>query len=123
MAVTGWKLDHASREFLVDIFPPRWRDLVADHITFDTQASLSDPVPPKPEAAVIGHADDGDGLEALVVSIAGNCNRPDGSIFHITWSLDRDRGRQAIESNAVLANHGWRPLAVPIAIELTPARF
>lgn len=84
MAVTGWKLDRASREFLVDIFPPRWRDLVADHITFDTQASLSDPVPPKSEAAVIGHADDGDGLEALVVSIAGNCSRPDGSIFHIT---------------------------------------
>ena len=123
MAVTEWKLDHASREFLVDIFPPRWRELVADHITFDTQASLSDAVPSKPEAARIRHAPDRAGRERLVVSIAGNCNRPDGSIFHIIWSLDSDRGRRAIESNAVLADHGWRPLAVPIAIELTPARL
>ncbi len=123
MPTTGWKLDRASREFLVDIFPPRWRDLVADHVTLDARATRRDPPPPKAEAAVIGHADDGNGLEALVIAIDGDPQRPDGSIFHITWSLDRDKGRRAEESNSLLAQHGWRPLAAPIAIELIPSRF
>jgi hypothetical protein len=121
--VTGWKLDPTSREFLVDIFPPRWRDLVADHVTLDAHASLRDPPPAKAQAAVIGHADDGAGLEALVVAIDGSAARPDGSIFHITWSLDSEKGRMAAESNILLTEGGWRPLAAPIAIELTPARF
>ena len=123
MPVTGWKLDRASREFLVDIFPPRWRDLVADHVTLDARASRRDPPPPNADAAVIGHADDGEGLEALVVAIDGSTERPDGSVFHITWSLDRGRGRRAAESNSLLTERGWRPLAAPIAIKLTPARF
>lgn len=122
MPVTGWKLAPASREFLVDIFPPRWRDLVGDHVTLDAQASRRDPPPPAADAAVIGHADDGEGLEALVVAINGSADRPDGNIFHITWSLDREKGREASESNMLLAA-GWRLLAAPIAIELTPARF
>ncbi|MBW8297318.1 hypothetical protein [Sphingopyxis sp.] len=123
MPVTGWKLDRASREFLVDIFPPRWRDLVADHVTLDARASRRDLPPPQADAAVIGHADDGEGLEALVVAIDGRTKRPDGSVCHITWSLDRDKGRRAAESNVLLTERGWRPLAAPIAIKLIPARF
>ncbi|WP_432769967.1 MAG: hypothetical protein HEQ22_04260 [Sphingopyxis sp.] len=123
MPVTGWTLDRPSREFLIDIFPPRWRELVADHVTLNARASLRDPPPPKAKAAVIGHADDGHGLEALVVAIDGNSQRPDGSFFHITWSLERDKGRTSAESNALLIDQGWRTLPAPIAIELTPARF
>lgn len=123
MPATGWKLGPASREFLVDIFPPRWHDLVADHVTLDADASPHDPLPPEVEAAVIGHADDGRGVEALVVAIDGRTERPDGSTFHITWSLDRAEGRRAAESNTLLGDQGWRPLAAPIAIELIPSRF
>lgn len=123
MTVSGWKLEAASREFLVDIFPPRWPDLVGEHVTLDSDASLRHPLPPKVQAAVIGHADDGEGLEALVVEINGETARPDDSVFHITWSLDRGQGRKPAESNTLLAKRGWRSLAAPIAIDLTPARL
>lgn len=123
MVVLGWKLAPASRDFLVDIFPPRWPDLVADHVTLDAQATRRDPPPPRPRAEVIGHADDGEGLEALMVAIDGCPDRPDGSLFHITWSLDRARGRKPVESNQLLARSTWRPLRVPIAIDLMPTRF
>ena len=123
MTATGWKLDPADRELLLDLFPPRWRDMIADHITFAGHAAEDAPLPIETTARVIGHADDGKGLEALVVAIAGSARRPDGSIFHITWSLDRAVGRKAVESNELLTRGGWHPLAVPIEITIIPARF
>ena len=56
----------------------------------------------------------------MVVEIDGTTDRPDGSTYHITWSLGA--GRAASESNEVIRAHGWRPVE-PVAITLTPARF
>lgn len=124
MPVTGWKLGPDCRAFLLDIFPPRWPDVIADHVTLDGDATRRDPPPPpSANAAVVGHADDDAGLEALVVAIDGTADRRDGSIFHITWSLDREKGREAKESNDLLAHQGWRRLAAPIVIDLIPSRF
>lgn len=92
-------------------------------VTFDADAASRGSLPPNAEAAVIGLANDGVGLEALVVAIDGSCDRPDGSVFHVTWSLEADKGRKAAESNALLARLGWRKLAAPIEISLIPARF
>ena len=44
---------------------------------------------------------------AMVVTIDGTTDRPDGSTFHITWSLDKSKGREARESNDVLKERGW----------------
>jgi hypothetical protein len=94
--------------------------VVAHHVTlkFGDRAA----VPPTDTAAeVVGHVDDGQGLEALVVRIAGSTDRPDGSTYHITWSLAP--GREARESNAVIANLGWTGLAPPIPIRLAARPF
>jgi hypothetical protein len=53
---------------------------------------------------VVGVADDGAGVQALVVEIGGTTRRPDGSAYHITWSLAR--GRRAAESNDVIRERG-----------------
>lgn len=119
---TGWLLDADDRDRLFARFPPRWPDAIAHHVTlaFATDA----PLPATPaEAAVVGHVDDGAGVEALVVAIDGDTMRPDGSRYHITWSIDRARGRTPRESNDVLAAHGWTPIAPPIAIRLIPGRI
>jgi hypothetical protein len=91
-------------------------------MTLDAHATPRDLPPSQPRAEVIGYADDGQGREALIVAIDGRPARPDGSLFHITWSLDRARGRRPLESHAVLTRSPWRPLAAPIAIDLVPAR-
>ena len=121
-SVIGWKLDRAMRNELLEKFPPRYPDADADHVTLRTQA-WRDPLPPEVDATIIGHADDGDSLEAMVVRVDGTTDRPDGSIFHITWSLDRSKGRQARESNDLLKERGWSPLAEPLPIKLEAARF
>ena len=90
--VIGWKLDRSQRKQLLQRFPPRYADAVADHITLKTNAK-SDPLPGLVDAAIVGRADDDDSLECMVVTIDGTTDRPDGSTFHITWSLDKAKGR------------------------------
>ena len=72
---------------------------------------------------IIGRADDDEGVEAMVVEIDGTSDRPDGSTFHITWSLDRAKGRGAIESNDVIRERGWTAFDAPVDVSVIPARF
>lgn len=119
-SVIGWKLDREQRGELLDRFPPRYPQTVADHVTLETEAeskSLPDPV----EAVMVGIADDRGGVEAMVVAIDGTTRRPDGSTYHITWSLAP--GRRARESNNVIREMGWDSFDVPIPLMLTPDRF
>lgn len=120
--VIGWKLDRGQRNQLLDRFPPRYPDAIADHVTLKADAE-AEPVPDSVEAKIIGHADDGDGLEAMVVTINGETGRPDGSVFHITWSLDEAKGREARESNELLSSRQWQAYDEAIPVSLEPARF
>ena len=121
--VTGWKLDTADRERLLEHFRPLFPDVVADHVTLRTGTNASTPLPRATCGQVVGEIDDGAGVQALVVRIGGATDRSDGSTYHITWSLDRSRGRRPVESNVVIARLGWRSLAEPISVRLRPARF
>jgi hypothetical protein len=121
-SVLGWKVDRGQRNELLERFPPRYRDVVADHVTLSSDAG-GEPLPADVQSEIVGRADDNDSLECLVVTIDGSTDRPDGSTFHITWSLDKSRGRQARESNDVLKDQGWTPIPVAVPVKLKPARF
>lgn len=112
----GWKLDRAQRAALLDPFPPRYSNAVADHVTFTVHGST--PPPHAGEAFIVGHVDDGQGVEAMIVAIGGSTERPDGKVWHITWSLAD--GRAARESNDVISEHDWRTTA-RFRLNLTPA--
>ena len=120
--VLGWKLDREQREELLRQFPPRYARAIADHVTFRHAAGRDDPLPdPASDAEIIGRADDGLGVEAMVVRLGGTTDRPDGSTWHITWSLRP--GRRAKESNDVIAASGWTAFQKPVPVRLTPARW
>lgn len=119
--VTGWKVPRDERASLLERFPPRYENVIADHVTLRVGATNSTPLPRVAEAKIVGRTDDGESLEALVIELDGTTDRPDGSTYHITWSLGP--GRKARESNEVLRDRGWEPLAKPMPIDLTPARF
>lgn len=123
MGVIGWKLDGEEREQLLARFPPEWPDVIADHITLDSHADRSDPLPAATQAEILGGINDGEGLQAMVVAIDGSTDRPDGSTYHITWSLDRQRGRKPVDSNKVIAERGWVPLDDPVPIQIIPAWY
>jgi hypothetical protein len=119
--VTGWKLLPDERDSLLRRFPPAYANVVADHVTLRVGATSETPLPREVDAEIVGRADDGDSLECLVVNLDGSSDRPDGSTYHITWSLGP--GRKARESNDVLRDRGWEPLPAPIPLTLKPARF
>ncbi|HWV12845.1 MAG TPA: hypothetical protein VN110_06065 [Sphingobium sp.] len=123
MLAVGWKLDAAERALLLDRFPPLWPDVIADHITLSSGVAEDAPLPEPEQAQIVGSISDGDGLQALIVVVGGHSGRPDGGTFHITWSLDRSRGREAVQSNDVIADLGWRRLPEPVPITTIPARF
>ena len=120
--VIGWQLSQVERALLLRRFPPKYPNVVADHVTLRGGATATTPLPKKPESArIVGRADDGRSLECLVVELDGTTDRPDGSTYHITWSLGPER--RARESNDLLRDTGWRPIDAPIAVDLKPARF
>jgi hypothetical protein len=117
---TGWLVDPADRDALLQRFPPRYAEVVAHHVTQkfgDRQAS----VPTETAGEIVGEADDGKGVQALVVRIGGTTDRPDGSTYHITWSLGP--GRKAKESNDVIARRGWTVWHMPVPVRLEPRPF
>ena len=119
-SVIGWLLATDDREKLLEQFPPKFEKTVAHHVTLKSDAE-QEPLPADVQASIVGRTDDGEGVEAMVVAIDGTTERPDGSTYHITWSLGD--GRRARESNDILKEHGWEELDHPIPIALKPGRF
>jgi len=119
--VIGWKLDRDQRRELLQQFPTTYSEVVADHVTLAVRVSDHAALPDESIGEIVGWADDGKGVQAMVVSIAGTTDRPDGSTYHITWSLAP--GRRAKESNDVIRAHGWTPIELPMPVRLLPARF
>ena len=119
-SVIGWLLAEDDREKLLQQFPPKFEKTLAHHVTLKSEAER-DPLPNDVKAEVVGRTDDESGVEAMVVAIDGTTGRPDGSTYHITWSLGD--GRRARESNDVIRERGWQKLDQPIPVKLQPGRF
>lgn len=105
---TAYVLDAKSRRELSKHFPPKYPEFVGHHATVKFGVPKDAPKPRPADVEVVGYADDGEGLEALVVAVNGSTQRPDGSVYHITWSLDRSMGRKPVHSNA-LVQSGYEP--------------
>ncbi len=119
--VIGWELDREQRKELLLQFPPRFREAIADHVTLVSRVRRDAELPSNVHAEIVGRIDDGEGVEAMVVSLEGTTDRPDGSTYHITWSLEP--GRRAKESNDVIARLGWEKLELPMTVRQTPRRW
>ena len=120
MTAIGWLVEEGQRPELLERFRPTYQNAIAHHVTLEGGAADDTPLPPPATAEIVGEADDGEGVQALVVELNGTTDRPDGSTYHITWSLAE--GRQARESNDVIRDHGWTPVT-PTPVRLKPGRF
>jgi hypothetical protein len=121
--VIGWKVGAAERAALLAELPAKYPNVVADHVTLSSGVAPDASPPQDKSGEIIGEADDGAGVQAMVVRIEGTTDRPGGGTYHITWSLDRARGREARHSNDVIARHGWTLLEEPRTVALKGARF
>ncbi len=113
----GWLVDPDQRVELLQQFAPAYPQVVAHHVTL--ASASTDDLPADAVGEIVGTADDGSGVQALVVAIGGSTDRPGGGTFHISWSLGE--GRRARESNDVIAARGWTPVDLPVPVTLIPS--
>jgi len=116
---TSYQLTPRSRNFLLDKFPPKHKKVVAHHITHEFGVHKDTKLPPNANIRVIGYHNDPDGLEVLVVSVDGGQYRPDGGVYHITWSLDPEKFKP-VHSNG-LASRQNHKLIMPVAVQTNPS--
>lgn len=111
-------IDEKSRDKLAEIFPPKYPEFIGHHTTLKFGVKKNDDVPQLPSSMkVVGHSEE-DGLEALVVELDGKSKREDGSVYHITWSLDRNKGKKPVHSNS-LVSKGWKKISNPIHVSFS----
>ena len=121
MADVGRLLHPDDRESLLAAIPPAYQRVVAHHATLKAGVRPDHPLLGEGECVVVGVADDGAGVQALVVEIGGTTPRPDGSAYHIAWSLAA--GREAVESNDAIRERGWTATAQRHRVRLEPKVF
>lgn len=103
----AYEVPEDARKDLAEMFPPKYPEFIGHHIT--QTFGVSNPgelAVPQAHIKVVGYAEE-DGLEALVVEVNGSKRRPDGKIYHITWSLDRTKGKKPVMSNDLIARGHW----------------
>jgi hypothetical protein len=118
MTDVGRLLHPDDRERLLLAFPPAYSRVVARYVALEGGEPPDFPLPSEAEGFVVGMADDGAGVQALVVEVGGTTRRPDGSIYHIPWSLGP--GRKAAESGDMIRKRGWIPVTERYRVRLGP---
>lgn len=104
----AFELDKKSRRKLMKDYPPKYPDVIANHITHKSRVNKDEKLPKNLKSIeVVGYADDGESIEALVVEVNGKTTRPDGRTYHITWSLDRSKGKTPVHSNQLIMSKGY----------------
>lgn len=115
---TAYKLTEKARKTLYLLFPPTYPDFIGHHITerFGVPEGTSAPKVPK-LVEVVGYINNGDGIEGFLVEVNGSSDRPSGGKYHITWSINRDKGYKPVNTNDYVDQA--KPIH-PIRIDVTP---
>jgi hypothetical protein len=121
--VVGWKVNEPDRGKLLAELQPKYPDVIADDVTLKSDVEPDTELPADKIGEIVGVADDGAGVQAMVVRIDGTTDRPGGGTYHITWSMDEAAGREAKESNDVIASRGWTAFDAPLPVSLKGVRF
>lgn len=117
MSLDAFVVDQGDRARLAQQFPPKFADFIGHHVTHrfgvrpDPQATYGETV----TVHVVGYACNDAGLEAFLVSVNGTTSRPDGKLYHLTWSLNRNAGFKPVDSGELVRGL-IQPITPPIPI-------
>ena len=118
VADLGRLLHPDDRAALLARFPPAYARVDALHFALEGGERPDFPLPSETEGFVVGMADDGEGMQALVVEIGGTTRRPDGTTYHIPWSFAPSR--KAAKISDVIRLRGWTAVKERHRVRLGP---
>lgn len=101
MGYIAYQLTKNSKSELLSMFKPSFSNVVCHHVTykFGVQPTLN--LPRHKEGYIVGYKKSS-GIEAFVVEINGSIYRPDGRLYHITFS--HDDKHKPVHSNILLSD-------------------
>lgn len=112
---TAYKLSEHSRKVLFLMYPPKYSEFIGHHITEEFGVQPDTPLPDVPVLVqVVGYVDTRDGLEGFTVEIDGDDTRPDGKLYHITWSLDPSKYKPVDTNNYAGDAESIRPVSIRV---------
>ncbi len=117
---TGWKLKQNTIERIKNLYAPVHPDFIGHHITY--MFGKDSKQPDDADIKIIGHCVT-DKVQCFVVEVNGTIVRPDGKIYHLTWSIDRSKGAKPVDSNAAIETNGFDHILAELPIETTPGTF
>jgi len=106
-----------ARSYLLDRLPSKYPHVIADHATHEFNITsdrwredwrVYSSAPSK--AMFYGYVNSGDGLECYLVEVDGKSRRPDGKLYHITWSLRPERYKP-VDSNRLIVEKKYQPIS------------
>lgn len=120
MSIEAFIITPSSMTTLENKFPPV-NTACGHHITHKVNAKNSRELPSYVEGETYTFTVTGyvyvEGFEVIVLSLDGTDTRPDGNLYHITWSMHPRAVPSPSHSNAILAHHGFHAVAYPFDIE------
>lgn len=120
MSLDAFLVDPVDRDKLAERFPPKFPELIGHHIThrFGVRPDPDTAYGTSVSVMLIGYSCNEGGLEAFTVSVNGSTHRPDGKIYHLTWSLDRSKGFKPVDSGDLVRSNS-QPINPPIPLDVT----
>lgn len=117
---SGWEISERSKVKLANLFVQIHPDLIGHHVTymFGNDAAL----PNDAKIKVVGQCIT-DRIQCFVVDVDGTIVRPDGNVYHLTWSIDRSKGAKPVHSNQAIMERGFEHIMAPIELITTPKLF
>ncbi|MBQ8750601.1 MAG: hypothetical protein IJZ30_03065 [Alphaproteobacteria bacterium] len=91
MSTVCYEIDKDSKAMLMEKFPPKYPEVKYDHVTICMGGLEAQTPEPAEKVEVVGIADDGNGIEALIVKVNDLAVRNDGKPWHITASYDTSK--------------------------------
>ena len=95
MSTVCYEIDKDSKAMLMEKFPPKYPVAKYDHITICMGGIDAQTPEPAEKIEVVGIADDGNGIETLIVNVNGCAIRKDGKAWHITASFNPSKNAPA----------------------------
>lgn len=121
MPALGWLVAEDALQLLKCAYPPKYVPVARPHCTLALGGDRDVELPAPCKATVFARVDDPGGVEVLLARIGAATVRPDGAVFHITWSLAA--GRKPRDSHLAIRDCPATLSHEPIEVDLVPARF
>jgi len=124
---TAYLIPEKERNKILSLFSPSFEKLILHHITHEFDVYSGKQIPDCRKAKITGYVkyvdENNKGIEIFIVSVCGKSRRPDGNLYHITFSLSESKYKPFMSNRFINSSEydkEYKKLKKPLEIEVEP---